>query len=195
MNATKMSATAFMTDAIAQRRALAEGYMLRHVTNALEKALSKNLRVLLELTAKGQECDDVMTIEQMVGVLTATQYRGGYAYPGAVVTPGQFQEEQWQRDSPKDADRLGALVWLETQPDGAEVYESYDAGNGVDEALYRKVDGAWRCTWFYSAQTHYWAVQSRGYTPGIRQQVREMLEVDDTTYFNYLFDRASEMLD
>ena len=183
-----------MTDEIAQRLALSEGYMLRHVVLALKNALDKNLRVLLELTEAGQTCNNVMSIEEMVGVLTATQYRGGHAHPGTVVSPSRFQEEQWQWAGPKDADPDGARTWLEAHPDGTEVRESYDVGNGVDQTLYRKVDGSWVCIWLYCAQSHYWAVESRGYTPGIRQQVQQMLEVNDTTYFHHLFDQASETL-
>ena len=83
--------------------------------------------------------------EEMVGVLTADRYRGGYLYSGTEVVPGQFQGTVWASGH-EPGDEAGAAVWVREAPLGAVVTVTTDFGGTVSEVEYTNTETGWAYT-------------------------------------------------
>ncbi len=131
------------TDFIA-RRAAAEGITTKAVKTALVKIASEARKAAISAAEEGWTGFRLVSIKHMVGVLTSTHYKGGYIYPGSIVTPGAFQAIAFSRPGGcQEGNTKGAREWLDTAPIGTEVSEVYDIGNGSSCEVYQKTQQGW----------------------------------------------------
>ena len=126
------------------RRANAEGINVREIKAAMISLESKLREDALDEASKGWAGFQGVTTEHMVGVLTSTRYKGGYMYPGATVSPKNFQAVAWSRPGDSvDGDPEGAKLWLEAAEIGTVVEKFYDLGNGISQEVYQKTQQGW----------------------------------------------------
>ena len=131
------------TDFIA-RRAAAEGITTKAVKTVLVKIASEARKAAISAAEEGWTGFRPVSIKHMVGVLTSTHYKGGYIYPGSIVTPGAFQAIAFSIPGDSlEGNTKGAREWLDAAPIGTEVSESYHAGNGSSCEVYQKTQQGW----------------------------------------------------
>ena len=131
------------TDFLA-RRANAEGINTSLVKVTLVKIATEAREAAVTEASNGWTGFQGVTIEHMVGVLTSTHYNGGYMYPGATVSPKNFQAVAWSKPGDSvDGDPEGAREWLDAAPIGTEVTKFYDVGNGSSCEVYQKTQQGW----------------------------------------------------
>ena len=181
------------TDFLA-RRANAEGINVRDLKVALIKVETATREAAMDEAQKGWTGFDAVTIEHMVGVLTSTHYKGGYIYPGATVTPGQFQAVAWSRPGESvDSDPEGAKRWLEAAPVGTLVTKAFDLGNGTSEEVYQKSQDGWACIRTYY-ESHEMDAERRCYLYGKEVAVAAAIGVGVSSTFKALYQEIADQL-
>lgn len=123
------------------RRAAAEGYSVAVLMAAAERVQEKAIKCIPTGMQPGD--GSIIPLEEIASMVArSTLYKGGYMYPGTDWGPGlnRYQAHAWSRpgESTDGAPVETVVEYLKALPNGAEIVNTTNFGNGVRRDIYKK---------------------------------------------------------
>ena len=171
-------------------RANAEGWEAFRVKSALVTQVQIDLAAAVEAWEASGDCDEDITEEEVIQLLTSTYYSGGYMYDMSRCTPSKFQAVNHSRDPYKDPDTEGAQEWVASAPVGEEVHYEFRKERLEEEQVVVKTTNGWKRVFYKDHSMVPNEDHGPWLTAGIRQRVAEKIGAPLSSTFHQVFDEA-----
>ena len=171
-------------------RANAEGWEAFRVKSTLKEQVQLDLEAAIEVWEASGKCDEDITEEEVVDLLTSIHYVGGYMYSGSRCTPSTFQGVSHSRDPYREENKEGAREWVTAAPVGEEVVYEYRKERLEEEQVVVKTTNGWKRVFYKDHSMVPNEDHGPWLTAGIRQRVAEKIGAPLSSTFHQVFDEA-----